>query len=412
MLKKLDELTLTDPLTGALNRRGLQRVLAREVEWINRYGTSLLAVLLDLDNFKHINDTYGLAAGDTILKEVSRRLRNSMRPVDYVARIGGDEFIVLIAQTRLGDGFGVAEKIRSIISEKQCVNNAIVVNATASLGLVKVTEECSTVEELVRKCQYVLKQSKGLGKNRVSYTSCDKHSPPGSGMLEDIIAAMNQSQMYRIVKQPIFHLVDMAVSGYEFLTRFNVHMFEMPDDFFRLSRTNNMLTVVDRHCWHHCVQAQMHVQSGIRRHLNIYPTTLIETPVEEILKDLPVENRRDICVELSEELISTDPSQLLKSIETMRQAGVHIAMDDVGFGRSSLENLVILEPDIIKIDKKINIGLAKDKGLRRSLERILRVVRSLNAQVIVEGIEAEEDLKVIMSMGVKFGQGFFLGKPS
>ncbi|MBF0505044.1 MAG: diguanylate cyclase [Candidatus Omnitrophica bacterium] len=410
MVRRLDELTLTDPLTGALNRRGLQRALSREVAWVNRYGTSLIAILLDLDNFKQINDTHGLSAGDAILKEVVKNLRNTLRPVDYVARIGGDEFIILLAQTRLGDGFGVAEKIRYTISETQCILNDIEVRATASLGLAQVTEECSSVEELVRKCQYVLKRSKTLGKNRVSYSEIQDDVK--DGLLEGVLYTMSLGQSYRVVKQPIFHLTERTIAGYEFLTRLNVSMFEMPEDFFHISRANNMLTLVDRHCLHHCAQAGQKLPCGLRKHLNIYPTTVMETPIKDILKEFPLQGLEDFCLELSENLITTDLSLLLKPVQIMKERGIRIAIDDVGFGKSCLESLVILEPDIVKIDKKINIGIAKDNGRQRSLDRLLKVVRSLNAQVIVEGIESEDDLMVIRSMGVELGQGFLLGHPA
>lgn len=407
--EKLEELSITDPLTGALNRRGLQRALAREVAWINRYGTSLLAVLLDLDNFKKINDTHGHVAGDTILKEIVKNLRKTLRPVDYIARIGGDEFIILLAQTRLGDGFGVAEKMRFTISQTECNLKDIVVRATASLGLAQVTEERSSVEEVIRKCQHVLKNSKTLGKNRVSFSESQEDIK--DGLLDQVLLAMNQSKSYRIVKQPIFRLADRSIVGYEFLTRLNAHMFEMPADFFRLSQANNMLTIVDRHCLHHCVQAGQRIERGIRRHLNLYPTTIVESSIEVILKEFPSEGREEFCVELSENLMMTDLSKILESIRIMKDRGIRIAIDDVSFGKSCLESLVILEPDVVKIDKQINVGLAKDNGRQRSLDRLLKVVRSLNAEVIVEGIESEDDLQVLCSMGVGLGQGFLLGRP-
>lgn len=410
LLMQLDELTLTDPMTGAINRRGLQRALTREVAWVSRYGTNLLAVLLDLDNFKEINDTYGYSMGDMILKEVAKNLKNSLRSVDYIARIGGDEFIVLFAQMHLGDGFGVAEKIRFVISQTECTLNDIPVRATASLGLAQVTEDCATVDELVRKCQFALKRSKVLGKNR---TTANEPNPNfNENFLRDVLEAMNKPDTYRVVKQPIFHLADRRPIGYEFLTRLNVPMFEMPDDFFRLCRANNMLTIVDRQCLHCCVTAGQQVERGLRKHLNIFPTTAVEIPVEEILREFPPEMRGEFCLELSEELIFSDLSKLIKPIKILQEAGILIAIDDVGFGRSCLESLVIFEPDIVKIDKKVNIGLANDKGRQRSLERLLRIVHSLKAQVVVEGIETEEDLRVLLDMGVEYGQGYLLGRPA
>ncbi|MBF0570303.1 MAG: diguanylate cyclase [Candidatus Omnitrophica bacterium] len=405
MLVQLEELTLTDPLTGVLNRRGLQRVLAREGSWAERYGTSLLAVLLDLDNFKRINDTYGHVAGDAVLREVTKNLRNTLRSVDYIARIGGDEFIILLPQLRLGDGFGVAEKIRYAISNTECIINESVIQVTGSLGLVQVKDENFSIDGILRKGQFVLKCSKVSGKNRIISEGSQE------GALKQVLVAMNQAQSYHVVKQPIYRLADMSLFGYEFLSRLNVHMFEMPQDFFHLCQENQMLTIVDRLCLQNCVQSAKNIQHGIHKHLNLYPTTAVEIPPENILKEFPLDRRKEFCLELSEELIISDLSRVLKPIMALKEGGIRIAIDDVGFGRSSLESLIILEPDVIKIDKKINIGIARDNGRQRSLERLLKVARSLNAQTIVEGIETEDDLRVIRSLGVELGQGFLFGSP-
>ena len=163
LIRQLDRQTMTDPLTGVLNRRGLQHTLSRELAWVTRYDSSLLAILLDIDDFKQVNDTHGHAVGDEVLKEVVRRLRISLRSVDYIARIGGDEFIVLLAQTRLADGYEIAEKIRGVVAETRFAESGAGIGVTASLGLVQVTSDCSTVEQVIRKCQFVAQEQQIRG---------------------------------------------------------------------------------------------------------------------------------------------------------------------------------------------------------------------------------------------------------
>ena len=114
---------------------------------------------------------------------------------------------------------------------------------------------------------------------------------------------------------------------------------------------------------------------------------------------------------MSEELLFGDPANFIEPIKSIQKAGLSVAIDDIGFGRSSLENLLVLEADIIKIDKKMVIGISKDQGRLRSLKRLLKMVTTLNVGVVAEGIENEEDLKVLQDLGVTYGQGFLWGKP-
>ncbi len=409
LIRQLDRQTMTDPLTGVLNRRGLQHTLSRELAWVTRYDSSLLAILLDIDDFKQVNDTHGHAVGDEVLKEVVRRLRISLRSVDYIARIGGDEFIVLLAQTRLADGYEIAEKIRGVVAETRFAESGAGIGVTASLGLVQVTSDCSTVEQVIRKCQFALKSSKSGGKNRVSLAG--EEVGEAQRRQEEVLEALGRRESYRVVRQPIFGLTDMSVKGYEFLSRLNDPVFEMPDVFFSLSQANDLLKIVDQQCFHNCVAAGEKVADNRWKHVNLYPTTLLETPVDELFADYSGGGADQFCIEINENLLSSDPGMLRPAVRELRKKGLRVAIDDVGFGQSALEHLVVLEPDIIKIDRHIIIGLAKDEGRKRSLDRFLRVVRSLNAEVIVEGIESEDDLDAIRSMGVELGQGFLLGRP-
>jgi EAL domain-containing protein (putative c-di-GMP-specific phosphodiesterase class I) len=118
------------------------------------------------------------------------------------------------------------------------------------------------------------------------------------------------------------------------------------------------------------------------------------------------------CLELSEQQILGDPAHLRESVAALRRSGIRISVDDVGFGRSSLEGLVVLEPEVVKIDRRYVLGIAHDPAKRRSFQRLLGVARSLEATVIAEGLEKEADVEALRDLGVRFGQGFLLGEPS
>ena len=413
---RLELLTLLDPLTDLLNRRGLQQALSRETQAAQRAGCELLVLLIDLDDFKQINDVLGHSAGDIVLKEMARKLKESLRATDHIARIGGDEFLILLPETRSAEGMRVAEKVRLAISETPiAVSAGRSIKVTASLGFMTVPQTTSSVDELLSYAHFVLRRSKEAGKNRVS---CDGTAPKRRQVvgenrtLSQVIDALGRCDRFRAVMQPIFRLSDMTCVGYEMLSRLAVDAFEMPDDFFRVSLEGNLLTLVDHQCLKTCLAASLKLPRQMRRHLNLFPSTILNIPVEHLLEAFPADREPGAyCIEISEQQIIGDPSYLLEPIQALKRAGIHIAIDDVGFGRSCLESLILLEPDVIKIDKKCVQGIAHEEGRANSLRRVLKVAEALGAEVVGEGIESPDDLEVLKRLGVMYAQGFLLGRP-
>jgi EAL domain-containing protein (putative c-di-GMP-specific phosphodiesterase class I) len=147
-------------------------------------------------------------------------------------------------------------------------------------------------------------------------------------------------------------------------------------------------------------------------HVNLFPSTLLNVAPDRIIPLLErggSEHR--VCVELSEQQFMGDPAFLRPMIQELRRAGYRIGLDDVGFGRSSVEALILLEPDIVKVDRRCIRSIASDPGDRRQLERLLAMLRAVDTIVIVEGVETGEELRILKEMGVPYGQGFLWGKP-
>jgi diguanylate cyclase (GGDEF)-like protein len=409
----LEHLVLLDPLTELLNRRGLQRVLSREVQGIRREGSDLLAILIDIDNFKTVNDTLGYAVGDVVLKEIARKMKKALRVTDSVARIGGDEFLILLPNTRRAEGLRVAEKVRLALSGSPVELPSKPLHVTVSVGVVSVSNSTPSIDELLSQTHRVLSESKRAGKNRVS---CEwAQEEPGAtetDPLSVVLRDLRQGDRLRTIFQPIYNLDDEREVGYEALTRLAAGSFEMPDDFFRLSLEANILTLVDHRCFKRGVAASAKLPSTVRRHLNVFPSTLIDIPVQHLLHEFPSNAAGQYCIEISEQQIIGDPSYLAEPVKGFRDAGILVAIDDVGYGRSCLESMVMLEPDLVKIDKACVKGIAVDGPRARSLKRLLRVAGSLGAETIAEGIECREDLEVLRELGVKAGQGYLWGVPA
>ncbi len=411
---RLQSLALIDPLTELLNRRGLQEALSREIQWSQREGSDLLVLHAGLDNFKLVNQSLGHATGDVVLKEVSQKLKASLRTTDYIGRIGGDEFLMLLPRTRLAEGLRVAERVRLAISQSPISTvsgNPVVV--TGSLAIAVVSEGTPSIDELLVKTRLTLYEGKQNGKNKVMFEhSSSEPLSKEDDVIPRILKALHSGSHHHVVVLPVFDLSDYTKVGYELLSRMSIKGFEVADDFFRFCLEHNILTLVDHRCFEACLAAGTIFPLEMRRHVNLFPSTLINIPVEHLIKALPANSlTRSHCVEISEQQIIGDPSYLIKPVMALKEAGILVAIDDVGFGRSCLESLVLLEPDVIKIDKKCVMGIARDESRAYALKRILKVANSLGTEVIAEGIETQEDLDLVKQLGVKFGQGFLWGKP-
>lgn len=207
---QLEKLALLDPLTELLNRRGLQKALTGEIQRLNRDHSSLHAILVDLDDFKQINDTLGYPVGDIVLKEIAARLKDGLRSTDYVARIGGDEFMVLLPEGRRAEGLRVAEKIRFAIAENPILlSSGKAVKVTACLGFIEVPEDASSIDVLLNKIHPLLYRSKRTGKNRVSNTeNGGEDEDAGEAAFLERFNALIQDHSLHAVRQPIFRLAD------------------------------------------------------------------------------------------------------------------------------------------------------------------------------------------------------------
>jgi diguanylate cyclase (GGDEF)-like protein len=413
---RLETLANVDALTEVLNRIGLERALQSEFSRAQRQGWNLVAALLDCDDFDRINASLGHAVGDVVLREISGRLRDTLRPTDHIARIGSDEFLMLLPDTRLAEGMLVAEKVRLAVADSPLRLATETIRVTASLGVLALPYDFCSIEEVLSLCRLAVRESKQLGKNRVSISEKDKKEhEPNREALTDLTDLLRKGDCFRAVSMPIFKLDEEKVVGYEILSRGPQGAFEMPDDLFRISVENNLLTIVDLRCLKTCLAACVlpKFDQKARFHVNLFPSTIIDTPIDRLMTLFPDDGvEREYCVEISEQQFIGDPAYLRDHVLALKERGILVSIDDVGFGRSSLESLIILEPDIVKIDRKYVTGIASEPSKARLLKRLVKVVNSLGADVIAEGIEEREELEMLVDIGVPYGQGWYWGKPA
>lgn len=414
---RLETLANIDALTEVLNRIGLERALQSEFNRAQRQGWNLVAVMLDCDDFDRINASLGHAVGDVVLKEISGRLRETVRPTDHIARIGGDEFLLLLPDTRLAEGMLVAEKIRLSVAESPLRLASETIRVTASLGVLALPYEFCSIEEVLSLARLAIRESKLLGKNRVSSGEKHKNNVENADKeaLAELTEKLRKGDCFRAVSMPLYRLKDQSIFGHEILSRGPAGAFEMPDDLFRVSCEYNLLTIVDLRCLKTCLNASLDPKfdQNTRFHVNLFPSTIIDTPIDRLLTLFPP-NRKpgNFCIEISEQQFIGDPAYLRDHVAALKENGILVAIDDVGFGRSSLESLIILEPDIVKIDRKYVSGIADEPAKARLLRRLVKVVNALGAELIAEGIERKDELDLLLEIGIEFGQGWYWGKPA
>lgn len=404
----------TDPVTYLYNRKGLQQVVVQELSNLKRINYNACVFLINIDNFHVINDKFGRSVGDIVLREVSKRIKRALRATDRIARLGSDEFMVLLPNIRIGEGVKVAEKLRLFVAHDPIIiSSGEQIALTMSIAMTELTEHIATVDELLIELTPAIKRSRKLGHNRVSLAIQEYENPEDTeDIIYGIIAQLKKGELFYPVKHAIVRLADEKIIGYELLSRFSGSVFQAPADFFRICIENNILTKVDRQCFQMCLNKAREVAKEHRKHINLYPSTIIDIPMEQLLHEFSQFNeKKNFCIEISEQQIIGDPAYLLEPVQAFKDAGIIIAIDDVGFGQSCLESLVILEPDVMKIDKCRIMGLANSSVLKRQVARFVSIADALNIEVIAEGIETKADCDALKTLGVQYGQGYYWGTP-
>lgn len=402
---ELRRLVEVEPLTAVLNRRGLERALTIEIRRSRRSSSRFVILLADCDNFKAVNDNWGHAVGDIVLKEIASRMTNGLRTTDYIGRIGGDEFLILLPNTRPAEGKHVAAKLSALCSRPILIIGEPI-TLPVSMALVEPPQDSCSIEEILALGHLMLRDAKNSGKNQMQ-------ADQAPDLRERLISIFQAPDGLRVFYQPIMDLAEDQEVAHELLIRGQPgDPLEMPDQMFRACYRNDLLTLADLSCLKTCIATALSNSFSGRFHLNVFPSTLLSTPTEGLLELFGGNPIKDhFCLEISEQQFIGDPSTLQDAVQALGKAGVPISLDDVGFGKSSVEALILLEPQFVKIDRTWINGIAGDPPKIRPLLRLKRVAESLGATLIAEGIEKPEDLECLKEIGIQFGQGYYFGKP-
>jgi diguanylate cyclase (GGDEF)-like protein len=396
---EVEHLTHHDAVTGCLCRRGLARALAE------RPGGLVLAV--DCDDFARLNDTLGYTTADLVLRELADRLRTVLGPAP-LARIAGDRFVALVHDLDLAEGRAVAERIRLAVAAQPFAWEPAPVRLTVSVGVGTVGPATLSVDELLALAQVVVKRGKRAGKNVVATTGDLSASTSWQvSELRAFMSAVRTGEGLTIHAQSIHALPSEAVEGWELLVRGPAGALESPVDLFRTADEQHLATPLDLTCLRLALRAARRGRLRGLVHLNLLPTTLLAAPMASLLALLaepPADGRW--CVELSERQFLGDPTELVHAVAALRAAGVLVAIDDVGSCRGTLDSLLVLDPDIAKLDIRLVRGIATDPRRQHVVARLSRMADALGAELVAEGVEDRADLAMLVGLGIRGGQGW------
>jgi diguanylate cyclase (GGDEF)-like protein len=387
---ELIEQATKDPLTKLLNRRGLSSRLSAELSRMRRGGHSCSALLLDCDDFKTINDRYGYVSGDLVLSRIAVKLNDNLRPEDIIARIGGDEFLVILPNSNVAEACAVAERLRMAIHNRPLDASLGTLKVSVSISVASLHERISSLDGVLERCQAALRFSKTTGKNRT--TAMETPTP----FREHTLAL--RAEQSALVIEPVHDLRSNAPAHRRLFCEGQPGTVDASDSIAEHAATARELQDFDAACFRKCLDA-VGTEQGALTHLQLSPSTLLAVGPEAVTNWIPTGiSPGSLCINFAEPQIFGPPPAFASSLRHLRSFGLKIGMTHVGFGRNSLENLIVFEPDSVMLHPRFGSNLESDFSKARMLERLVRAASALGIEVIVTGVTTEDDLRIAKNL--------------
>jgi diguanylate cyclase (GGDEF)-like protein len=417
--EEVREFALVDGLTGLGNHRSFQEEFESLLDQARRYGHELSLVLLDIDEFKHVNDAQGHATGDELLAEVGRLLRQEIRRADRGFRIGGDEFAILLSHTGAA---GAAQQARRILASGLAVRPAAgyARPISFSAGVASYPQHATTREQLQLYADSALYRGKRSGRTAITIVDpaldSEHVDEQKRAALSAAISAVIAERALRPVYQPLVHLESGRVLGYEGLVRpMPGSPFAGPGALFVAADVGGRIIDLDLACLATVIGGATAIPAPLGVALNVSPRTL-EAPefgaarLVNMLHDAGVAPDR-VILEVTERDVIHDVARVVEVLERCRAAGIRIAADDVGAGNAGLRLLSQFRFDVVKIDLSLVQAGTGREAIRAVLPTLVDLGRRWGALVVAEGVETQAHLSMIMELGIEAGQGYLLGRP-
>ena len=418
LYESLESLAFTDPLTKLPNRTLFHERLEQAIEEAKRDYKPFALFLMDIDRFKDINDTLGHQVGDMLLQQVAARLRSKLRDIDTVARMGGDEFAILLPAVSDKHATMAARMLLQALRTPFRVDEQSL-DIGASIGVALYPDHGVDANILIQRADVAMYAAKDANTGHAFYDGkLDQHSPTRLTLLGELRHAVEQEQ-FVLYFQPKVNLKNFQVTGVEALVRWN-HPREdlmLPDTFIPLLEQTGMIRSLTPWVLNESLrEGQVLQEQGapITISMNLSVRDLqdpyLADAFAEQLAALHI-SPRWLELEITESAVMTEPERALEVLARLSSMGLRIAIDDFGTGYSSLSYLKKLPVNTIKVDKSFVIGMGRDENDAAIVRTSIDLAHNLKLEVVAEGVENEETLKRLTELGCDTAQGHYISRP-
>jgi diguanylate cyclase (GGDEF)-like protein/PAS domain S-box-containing protein len=410
-----------DSLTGLPNRNLLNDRLCNALAYEDRHRELLAVMLIDLDNFKVVNDTMGHSSGDLLLLEAAKRLQDCVRQYDTVARLGGDEFVLLLRDVEhIRALAGISDKILALFKEPFFINNHEVF-VTASIGIATYPADGVTADALLKNADTAMYHAKELGRNGYQFYAEEMNVKVQERLnMETRLRKALERQEFFLLYQPRVDVASGLIAGAEALLRWLPEGEEivMPNDFIPLLEETGLIVQVGEWVLREvCLQGMAWLSAGapplivsVNVSARQFHQKNLPERVEEILRETGFPPHL-LEIELTESIIIQDVEETILKLNRLKKMGVRLSIDDFGTGYSSLNYLKRFPIDILKIDKSFVNGLTTDPDDATIVSTIIAMAHNLKMNVVAEGVETGKQLQFVDQQGCEEVQGFYFSIP-
>ncbi len=427
-LKRVQELiihnALHDPLTDLPNRTLLLERLKLAIKRSKRSKNYHYAVLfIDLDRFKVVNDSLGHSIGDQLLIHIAKRFKARLRDMDLVARLGGDEFVIVLEDIGSTDTVvQVAERILSDCRTPLKIDGHEIFMGL-SMGIVLDTQDYHQASDVLRDADIAMYRAKDDGKSRYTFFNAVMHTQALQRLaLETAFCKALEQEEFIVYYQPIVNLQEQRLVGVEALVRWQhpTRGLISPADFIPIAEETGLIVHLDEWVMHQACQQMIQWQkkfphqSPFRVNVNLSAKDLrgkrLQHTIDHVLVDTGISGNL-INLELTESMLIEEISQTIDILEQLAAKQIQISIDDFGTGYSSLNYLHRLPVHSLKIDRSFVSQMQPGNRNCQVVSTIIALSEQLDIKVVAEGIETDEQLQWLKSLGCEFGQGYFFSKP-
>ncbi len=419
--RSLTTLANSDTLTGLPNRKSFMEQLQRGIDTGKRSGSSFCLIILDLDRFKAVNDTYGHAAGDALIKEVAGRLKRLMRRSDFVARLGGDEFAMILNHTEnTGNISRFLEKLVDLLRPPYTIGRHTV-TSTASVGAAVFPQDGETPEELIARADRAMYQAKGSGRRRYAFydPQMDQEESARSEAIREISRALEEDA-FELCFQPVVNLLTGELVYAEALVRWNhpEKGYLSPLSFIPLIAGTSAATDLDHWVLDKSVSlvatwaSQGHsIPVSLNFEANSLAQPSFPEEVSHCLRSHPELSPALLRIEVREWIETGHLPQIRHSLERLADMGVRTSLDDFGRGPTTLPSLTSLSIEALKLDQNVILDFQHGDRNMAFIEGVAALARSLGHKVVAKGLEKFEYGLLLEKLGCDLAQGFGISAP-